>query len=295
MMNSQKTCQLLVASWLMCLLLATGCATSPQQDSMTAQADDETQVANEAESTDAETMATEEKNPDPWEKMNRKLFKMNDNLDRVLLKPIAKAYNKVMPNFLLRAVDNVFGNLGDIGDAVNNLLQGKVKESASDVGRVLVNSTIGLGGLFDPASRMNLVDHDEDFSQTLAKWGVPSGPYLVLPLLGPTTLRGLASSPVDTQLDLLRYLKPVKHRNALYGVDTIHGRSGLLAAESVIFGDKYIFIRDAYLQRENYQSSDGQLEDYFDDEFEDDFGDEFEDDWGDEAEPELDEASDGDR
>ena len=289
MMKVQNIDKLLVASWLLCLMIAAGCASSPQQNAMA----DESQVANEAESMDDETMATEEKNPDPWENMNRRMFKMNDNLDRILLKPVAKAYNKVMPNFLLRAVDNVFGNLGDIGDAINNLLQGKVKESASDVGRVLVNSTIGLGGLFDPASKMNLVDHDEDFSQTLAKWGVPNGPYLVLPLVGPTTLRDLLTSPVDTRLDPLRYHYPTSHRNIIYGVDIIHSRSGLLAAESVIFGDRYTFIRDAYLQREQYKSSDGQLEDYFDDDFDDDFGDEFDDGWGDEAEPELDEALEG--
>ena len=259
---------------LLCLLLATSCAsTTGPQDTETL-----------AEDGYAENGSSEEENPDPWERMNRKLFNMNDNLDRRILKPIAKGYKKVMPKPMARAVGNVFGNMDDVGDAVNNLLQGKVKESISDVARVLINSTIGLGGLFDPASRMGLEDHDESFGQTLAKWGVPSGPYIVLPLVGPTTLRDMMGSPVDFELDPLRLLSPADHRKIVGALSTIHGRSELLAVESVIFGDKYIFIRDAYLQRGAFLSSDGEVEDLFDDEFGDDFGDEFDDDYDEDLE-----------
>lgn len=206
-------------------------------------------------------------NEDPYEGVNRKIHNFNDFADRRIIRPVAVGYSKVMPNPAKTVVSNFFGNLIDMGDGVNNLLQGKPKDAANDVARVLVNTTIGIGGLFNPASRMGLADHDEDFSQTLAVWGVPSGPYVVLPFLGPSTVRDVFGRSFDSRLDPLRYYNPVSHRNSLFGFSVIHTRSQFLAADSVVFGDTYIFYRDAYLQRRDFLINDGVIDDPFDDEF----------------------------
>lgn len=206
-------------------------------------------------------------NEDPYEGFNRKIHNFNDFADRRVIRPVAVGYDKVMPNPAKTVVSNFFGNLIDMGDGFNNLLQGKPAKAANDAARVLVNSTIGIGGLFNPASRMGLVDHDEDFSQTLAVWGVPSGPYIVLPFLGPSTIRDAFGRSLDSRLDPLRYYHPVSHRNSLYGFSVIHTRSQLLAADAVVFGDTYIFYRDAYLQRRDFLINDGVIDDPFDDEF----------------------------
>ncbi|MBL6691581.1 MAG: VacJ family lipoprotein, partial [Pseudomonadales bacterium] len=184
-----------------------------------------------------------------------------------VIRPIAVGYDKVMPNPAKRLVTNFFGNLVEVGNGLNNLLQGKPKQAATDVSRVLVNTTIGIGGLFDPASRMGLRASDEDFGQTLAVWDVPRGPYVVLPFLGPSSVRDVFTRTVDSRLDPLRYYHPVSHRNSLFGFSVLHTRSQFLAADSVVFGDRYIFYRDAYLQRREFQEKDGEIEDPFDDEF----------------------------
>ncbi|MBO6566270.1 MAG: VacJ family lipoprotein [Pseudomonadales bacterium] len=206
-------------------------------------------------------------NEDPYEGVNRKIQNFNDFADAKLIRPIAVGYDKVMPNPGKRLVSNFFGNLVEVGNGLNNLLQGKPKQAGNDVSRVLINTTIGIGGLFDPATRMGLRASDEDFGQTLAVWGVPRGPYIVLPFLGPTTVRDVFSRSVDSRLDPLRYYYPVNHRNSLFGFSVLHTRSQLLAADSVVFGDRYIFFRDAYLQRREFQEKDGEIEDPFDDEF----------------------------
>lgn len=203
---------------------------------------------------------------DPWEKFNRRMTSFNDKA-LVVVRPIAKGYRKLVPKSLQRGLSNAFGNLGDISDMLNNLLQGKIKASLSDLARVTVNTTLGLGGLFDPASRMGLKDHEEDFGQTLALWGLPSGPYLVVPFLGPTTLRDAFGGPVDAATDPVNYLKPPRHRNVLTGMRLIHESADLLTAEQAIFGDRYIFIRDAYLQRRDFLVNDGKVEDTFGDDF----------------------------
>lgn len=217
-------------------------------------------------SADAATSARTEKNPDPWERFNRRMHRFNDVADRFMVRPIAKVYRKV-PKPIKRSAGNVFGNVRDVGDGVNNILQGKIKNGLSDFLRVTINTTIGLGGLFDPASRMGLNDHQEDFGQTLASWGMPPGPYVVLPFLGPTTLRDAVSRPMDTSLDAVRFLEPVAHRNSVYGLRLVHGRSELLAVEGVMFGDRYLFIRNAYLQRREFLVNDGEVDDPFGDEF----------------------------
>lgn len=206
-------------------------------------------------------------NEDPYEGFNRKIHNFNDFADQKVIRPIAVGYDKVMPNPAKRLVTNFFGNLVEVGNGLNNLLQGKPKQAVTDVSRVLVNTTIGIGGLFDPATRMGLRASDEDFGQTLAVWGVPRGPYVVLPFLGPSSVRDVFTRTVDSRLDPLRYYNTVSHRNSLFGFSVLHTRSQLLAADSVVFGDRYIFYRDAYLQRREFQEKDGEIEDPFDDEF----------------------------
>ncbi|HAK52306.1 MAG TPA: hypothetical protein DCM54_10465, partial [Gammaproteobacteria bacterium] len=156
---------------------------------------------------------------------------------------------------------------GDVSDLVNNLLQGKVGPAMQDSWRILINSSVGLGGLFDPATALDLPDHDEDFGQTLGTWGIGSGPYLVLPFLGPSTVRDGIARVADGRLKPQRYLHPVSHRNGIYGLDVIHTRSELLSAEGAIFGDRYTFLREAYLQRRNYLIHDGETDDAFADDF----------------------------
>ena len=239
---------------LLALLLSTSCAhNDTEQDSQ----------GETAENSQDEASGS----GDRWERFNRWMHNFNEVADRVMLKPTARVYKAVMPPPLYRGLGNAKDNLGDIKDGVNNILQGKIKQGAGDFLRVLINTTLGLGGLFDLASKMGLPDHQEDFGQTLARWGVPPGPYLVLPFLGPTTLRDAVSYPFDTPLDPVRYLSPVDHRNIIYGQRLIHARSQFLAAEDILFGDKYIFFKNAYLQRREFLVNDGEVEDPFDDEF----------------------------
>tara|TARA_B110000881_G_C18466231_1_gene458882 strand:+ start:194 stop:868 length:675 start_codon:yes stop_codon:yes gene_type:complete len=209
------------------------------------------------------TMASE----DRFETINRKVHGFNDFMDTKLMRPAAKAYKKVLPAPVRYSVRNFVGNLSDVGDIINNALQGKPKQALSDFGRVLVNSSIGIGGLFDPASRMGLVDHDEDFSQTLAVWGVPRGPFIVIPGLGPSDARGIFGRASNEGVDPLPYYHPVPHRNSLATVRLLSIRAKLLAVDGVVFGDKYIFYRDAYLQHRKFLETDGRVDDPFGDEF----------------------------
>ncbi len=202
---------------------------------------------------------------DPWMGLNKRTQALNDTADRWVLKPVANTYVKVVPSFARYSVSNVFSNLGDVSNSANNFLQGKPLKGVSDLGRIVINTTLGLGGLFDPASGLGLTKHNESFGQTLSVWGVPAGPYLVLPLLGPSTLTDTVSRPFDSALDPIRYLHPVDHRNRTYGLVVVDQRAALLGAEGAIFGDRYIFLRDAYLQRRNYLVNDGQVKDDFDD------------------------------
>lgn len=209
----------------------------------------------------------EEDNPDPLEGINRVTYKFNDAADRVLLKPAARGYRAITPQPVRRGVGNFFSNLDDVNNAVNNLLQGKVGDSMSDMVRLTVNTTIGVGGLFDPATAFGVTKNEEDFGQTFSVWGVPRGPYLVIPFLGPSTITDTVSRPFNSALDPVRYLYPVDHRNVLMGVRLIDQREGLLNAEGAVFGDRYLFIRDAYLQRRDYLINDGQVSDPFADDF----------------------------
>jgi phospholipid-binding lipoprotein MlaA len=203
-------------------------------------------------------------NPDPLEGLNRKIFVFNDFADRNVLKPIAKGYQWVTPQFLQDGVHNVFDNVGEVGNVLNSLLQAKFKYTVNDSGRLLVNSTIGLLGFFDVASHWGLEEHEEDFGQTLGYWGVRPGAFLMVPLLGPRTLRDGFGSVADGYSDAIPYLIPhVPTRNQVLVGRVIDSRAQLLNAEELISGDRYIFLRDAYLQRREFLVKDGVVEDSF--------------------------------
>lgn len=208
---------------------------------------------------------------DPWEGFNRGVFAFNDAVDGTVLKPLAKGYKAVTPDVVETGVSNVFSNLGEVNNIVNGLLQFKIGQASNDTGRLLINSTLGLAGLFDVAKHMGLEKGTgEDFGQTLAAWGVDSGPYVVLPFFGPSTLRDGVGLPADSYLNPVSHIEHVPTRNSTLGVELLDTRSSLLAAEAALSGDKYSFIRDAYLQRREYLINDGEVEDDFGAELDDD-------------------------
>lgn len=197
---------------------------------------------------------------DPLENYNRAMFSFNDKLDQVVLKPAATAYENVLPSFVQTGVGNFFGNIGDVWTAVNNLLQGKLENGMTDIMRVAVNSTMGFLGVLDIGSEAGLAKHKEDFGQTLGVWGLESGPYVVLPVFGSSTVRDTAALPVDLSADLWSYKDPVNVRNIGIGVRLVDQRAALLGASSLIEDaalDKYEFTRDAYLQRRQSLVQDG--------------------------------------
>ena len=201
------------------------------------------------------------RNPrDPLENFNRAIFSFNDAADVHVLKPAAEVYKKVLPSFAQTGVGNFFNNLSDVWTGVNNVLQGKVADGASDFMRVAINSSFGIGGMIDIASKAGLPRHKEDFGQTLGTWGVASGPYVVLPLLGPSTLRDTLVLPIDWKGDLWLYKYPVRWRNTGSAVRVIDQRASVLDASNLIEEaalDRYEFVRDAYLQRRQNTIDDG--------------------------------------
>lgn len=199
---------------------------------------------------------------DPWQGWNRTVYGFNDTMDRAILKPAAQGYKAIAPDFVELGVRNFFSNLDDVSVAVNNLLQGKVSNSFSDVGRIVINSTIGVLGLFDVASGMGFRKHDEDFGQTLGVWGMSPGPYIVWPFFGPSTLRDTPSIPVDRiLLNPLTYVElKLGERIAVVALDTVSLRAELLSLEETvdeISTDRYTFIREAYLDRRDFLVHDG--------------------------------------
>lgn len=203
---------------------------------------------------------------DPWQGFNRSVFAFNEVLDGYLLKPAARGYQAVTPDIVETGVGNFFGNLADVGSIVNNLLQFKAEAAAQDFSRVVFNTTIGLGGILDVATPMGLLEHKEDFGQTLGYWGVESGPYLVLPLLGPSNVRDGISKLPDSMVDPVGEVNPVRARNQLYALRIIDTRAELLAAEQLLSGDRYTAMRDAYMQRREFLVNDGEV-DFDDDQF----------------------------
>jgi phospholipid-binding lipoprotein MlaA len=201
----------------------------------------------------ANPINTAARNPvDPYERFNRTMFNFNDKVDQYALKPVATVYKRVLPSFVQTGVYNFFGNLGDVWTAANNLLQGRMADGVSDVMRFAVNTTFGLGGLLDIGSEAGLQKHRQDFGATLGVWGVQSGPYVVLPLLGSSTMRDSVALPVDFAGDPWSYVSPDPTRYIGSALRVIDMRAGLLDASSLIEDaalDRYEFIRDAYLQR----------------------------------------------
>jgi len=192
---------------------------------------------------------------DPFESFNRTMFTFNDKLDTYALKPVATTYKKVVPQFARDRVSSFFSNLNDIYSGANNLLQGNITAGVEDIMRFAMNSTLGIGGLFDFASAAGLPKHQSDFGITMGHYGVPPGPYLVLPLFGPSTVRDTAGLLVDWQADLVWYISPVWIRTTLYGVRIISTRASLLGVSELLSGaalDQYSFVRNAYLQRREY-------------------------------------------
>jgi len=198
---------------------------------------------------------------DPIESFNRQVFEFNEVVDRAVLKPVAQAYEYVLPEPVRDCIGNIFSNFREPSNAVNNLLQGKPIDAASDTCRFVVNSTVGLLGCFDPARQMGLEKHNEDFGQTLGRWGIGSGPYLVVPILGPSTVRdAIGIYGAEPYLDINFYIDNVRVRNAILGTRVVNQRAELLQTDDLISGaalDKYRFIRDGYLQRRRSLVYDG--------------------------------------
>jgi len=197
---------------------------------------------------------------DPAEGFNRTMYSFNDSLDRAIVKPLAKGYKAITPAPVDKGISNFFGNLADVGSAINNLLQFKLEHAASDVGRVLVNSTVGLLGFMDVASNMNMQKYGEDFGQTLGAWGSGPGPYIVLPLLGPSSGRDAIGIVVDWYTDPVTYVKGNSWRNGLVGLRLVDQRADLLGASRILEEaalDPYEFSRDAYLQKRRNDVYDG--------------------------------------
>ncbi len=209
------------------------------------------------------SVSAEEISTDPWEGFNRSIFVFNETLDEYVLLPVTKGYKAVAPGFVETGVSNFFGNLGDVGTLANNVFQAKFSDAASDLSRILFNTFIGLGGLIDVSTPMGIEKHDEDFGQTLGYWGVDTGPYLVLPFFGPSNVRDGLSLVPDTLLDPVYYVEDDSARYALYGLRVVDQRAALMESEKLISGDRYSFIRDAYLQRREFLVNDGEVSEEF--------------------------------
>jgi phospholipid-binding lipoprotein MlaA len=204
---------------------------------------------------------------DPLQQLNRKVYELNfEILDPALIKPLATLYDRLTPRPVRIGINNFFSNLDEIPNAVNSLLQGKIGQAANDTGRFIVNSVFGLGGVFDVATDAGMQpSQGEDFGQTLAVWGVSEGPYLMLPFLGPSTLRDAPSNVLDSFLDPFAYNDNYGMRAGIKAIDIVALRAELLGIDDVMSGDKYIFVRDVYLQNREYVIADGAIEDDFDD------------------------------
>ena len=227
-------------------LLASGCASAPARTTM----------------------------DDPWQGLNRGVYKFNDTLDRAALKPVAKGYKKITPGWLRTGIGNLLTNLEYPATILNQFLQGKGVTALKDTGRFLANTTLGLGGLFDVATPMGLEAHDEDLGQTLAVWGVPSGPFVTMPFFGPSSVRDAPSRIADFFLDPLGYMDvPWEVTWGKRGIDVVHTRAELLAIDPTLERtfDPYAFTRDAWVQQREFDIYDGnppqeEFEDFSEDE-----------------------------
>jgi len=202
---------------------------------------------------------------DPFQNINEKTHNLNQTLDLQVASPVARFYKRITPDFLEKGITNFTRNIEDLSIGINNILQGKFNEGLSDFSRFTLNTSIGLLGFIDIASDLGLTKHDEDFGQTLAVWGVPDGPYLVLPGLGPSTTRDTLAMIPDAFLTPLWLIDHDRTSYSLTAIDLIDTRARYLGLESVVIGDEYLFYRDAYLQSRNFEIKDGEVEDDFDD------------------------------
>lgn len=198
---------------------------------------------------------------DPWEAFNRSVFEFNEGLDAYLLKPVVAAYRFILPEIVREGIYNFFSNYSDIYTALQNLLQGKPDYAFNDIMRVAVNTLFGFGGLLDVATPGGLEKHKEDWGQTFGVWGLPSGPYVVLPFFGPSSVRDTFGTVADLESDyLFRYIPDVGLRNSITGLRVVNARNTYYEAGDLLDGaaiDKYSFMRDAYLQRREYQINEG--------------------------------------
>lgn len=229
---------------LSCVILMSGCASIPEEDR-----------------TDA----------DPWEPLNRPIFSINRGFDKVTLKPLAKGYEKVLPSPVRKGVGNFFRNIATPGSIVNNFLQAKPKHGFTELARFVFNSTLGVGGIFDVATAGGIEAHREDFGQTAAVWGVPTGPYVMLPFLGPRTLRSAITMPLDVISSPLYHYDETSVRDKLLILRVIELRARVLPAEKMLeeSKDPYITLRESYLQHREFEIYDGSPPE--DDEFFDEF------------------------
>ncbi len=197
---------------------------------------------------------------DPFEPMNRALYTFHDTVDTAVVKPVAQAYIDVVPELIRTGVSNVFNNIEDLISAVNDILQGKLDKLDNDLARVLLNTAFGVGGIFDLASMVGIERGNEDFGQTFGAWGLPQGPYLFVPFFGPTTVRDGSGAIVRVMVGPVGYIGEVPLRNSLYGLGAVDLRAQALSAGAIVDTaalDRYLFIRNAYLQRRQYLLYDG--------------------------------------
>ena len=204
---------------------------------------------------------------DPFELGNRNVHSFNEYADEKFLRPVARIYEDTLPANLRLGVANFFSNLESINNALNSALQMKMGESLQELTRFCLNTTIGIGGFFDPASRLSINDSDEDFGQTFSVWGANRGPYIVLPFFGPSTIKDVVGSSLDFVINPTRLYNPSEHQLFFSATNVVGSRAELLTVENVIFGDKYLFYKNAYLQRREFLELDGKVIDAFDDEF----------------------------
>lgn len=195
---------------------------------------------------------------DPFESVNRKIFAFNDTLDRYALKPVAQGYDAITPQPVQEGVSNFFGNLSEVGNMANGVLQGNPKILGISLSRFLLNTTLGLGGFLDPATQLGVEARHEDVGKTLAAWGVRSGPFLMLPILGPSSLRDTSGKPGDWYLSPTGRIHDDYTRWSLRGLDTVNWRASVLDQEKLLQGDRYTLLRDAWMQRRQFEIDGGQ-------------------------------------
>ena len=200
---------------------------------------------------------------DPFISTNRIVFEISDDLDTMILRPVAEIYRDVTPRFIKNSISNFFYNLSEVDTIVNQLLQGKIVLAGQDSLRFLINSTIGIVGFVDVATRVGFERHDEDFGQTLGYWGVPAGPYVFLPVIGPSTIRDSFSKPTSWFLSGNLSVSDEEAKIFINLLDAVETRERLLVAEKLIVGDKYEFVKSVYLQTRNDLVFDGEVEDEF--------------------------------